>query len=599
MRPGVYEIVEPLDVNRWHDPADPDRPAVKNLVVRAEGEAADTVVRMSETPVDPFRAPVVIFENGETADCVLEGFTLTGGMCSGVQSIASSPTLVNCVLRGNRSWHDGGGFTCQGGSPCLVGCTIAENRSGIGGGVFSLVGSSLSLIHCVIRGNLADYGGGIAGQHPDAITLRHCTVTENSGLHGGGLYCNMSLLEMTSCIVWGNEGGSLAFERTPSTNITFSCVEGETVWPGTGNTNDDPCFCGWAGPEAVYVDAIAPGPGSGTVEDPFLDLAAALAGFSLALSPASPCIGTGDGGSDMGADVGTCATPGTSTRVVHVAAGTYRLAGVNLSPGVSLLGAGADQTTIEGTVFGLADGQVLCEVTVAGGEYSGLRMLLPGIPEVARCTITGNRCHEEGGGVAVRYASPVFTDCVITENLADEGGGIFCREGSATLTRCTIARNRGDDGTGAGVFLWGSSATLTDCRIVHNRITDEGDGGGFALIGASLTLAHCAVLGNLALDAGGGALREGRVADRGEPLHHRGESSVGWRRRLLRLRQQHALPGRQHHLRKPSGRDLDLDGPGAGGRRFPLLYRRRRRVAGGGQHPRGSTVLPRRVLESW
>jgi len=70
--PGEYVIAEPIDFNRLHDPDDPASPPVKDIALVAK-PGADVTIRMAETPADPERASVVVFENGET-----EASSLTG-----------------------------------------------------------------------------------------------------------------------------------------------------------------------------------------------------------------------------------------------------------------------------------------------------------------------------------------------------------------------------------------------------------------------------------------------------------------------------------------------------------------------------------------
>ena len=79
VKPGEYVITEPIDFNRLHEPEDLERPPVKNISLRSEAGADMTVIRMAEEPVDPDRTSVVVFENGESNESELIGFTLTGG----------------------------------------------------------------------------------------------------------------------------------------------------------------------------------------------------------------------------------------------------------------------------------------------------------------------------------------------------------------------------------------------------------------------------------------------------------------------------------------------------------------------------------------
>ncbi len=64
---GEYVIREPINFRG------------KAITLQSAMGPRTTVLRMAENPLDPGRASVVIFENHETFETVLEGFTLTGG----------------------------------------------------------------------------------------------------------------------------------------------------------------------------------------------------------------------------------------------------------------------------------------------------------------------------------------------------------------------------------------------------------------------------------------------------------------------------------------------------------------------------------------
>ena len=176
----------------------------------------------------------------------------------------------------------------------LTNCTISENRHGVICNGYS----SPKLINCTISGN-------------DQV----------------GVYSWDSSPTLTSCIVWNNAGGSVTggSVNNPGTGvpgITYSCIQGEPLWRGDGNINQDPLFCGWKGNE-VWVDPSWTAPGDGSEGNPFSDPRQATTGFSLALSAGSPCSGTGRDGSDMGSDNGRCDGPAGTSRIVHLAPGTY------------------------------------------------------------------------------------------------------------------------------------------------------------------------------------------------------------------------------------------------------------------------------------
>ena len=146
VKPGEYVITEPIDFNRLHDPDNPASPPVKNIVVRSEGGAEVTTIRMAETPTNPERASVVVFENGEGAESKLEGVRLTGGSGTmwgghtyggGVSFNGSSPRLTDCTITGNTA-TEGGGVDCNNSSPTLTNCTISGNSAMWGEGGIDL-----------------------------------------------------------------------------------------------------------------------------------------------------------------------------------------------------------------------------------------------------------------------------------------------------------------------------------------------------------------------------------------------------------------------------------------------------------------------------
>ena len=220
---------------------------------------------------------------------------------------------------------------------------------------------------------------------------------------------------------------------------SYSCVEGEEPWPGAGNINADPLFCGWDSSDVAV----------GSQED--LDRALRADGFDLALSPDSPCLGTGEGGANMGAGNGTCNRQPQRTRLVRLARGTYAIpAGASLVHRVSLEGAGQEESVLEGavsglhTVSGLRTGASLSGVTVTGsGE--GILVSGPESPEIRECAISGN----SGVGVSCQSgASPILSDCEIVGN---SGSGVYCYDGAEpTLRNCVIRGNRSYSGGGVG-----------------------------------------------------------------------------------------------------------------------------------------------------
>jgi len=220
------------------------------------------------------------------------------------------------------------------------------NSAQIGAGL-SCESGTIVLNDCVLQGNFAFHradggpggGGAIFCAGPEAsVTLNHCTVMGNVANVGGGIAA-FDPVTLTDCIPWDNAGGSLRGDDPSLVTATYSCIDGQAVWPGEGNINADPRFCGWGAKAEVHVDATASGPGDGSEADPYPDLASAPA-FDVALSKDSPCVGSGSNGTDMGADRGICDAPGVPHRLVRLRAGTYAIRGSTVYSHASLAGAG-------------------------------------------------------------------------------------------------------------------------------------------------------------------------------------------------------------------------------------------------------------------
>lgn len=143
-----------------------------------------------------------------------------------------------------------------------------------------------------------------------------------------------------------------------------------------------------------------------------------------------------------------------------------------------------------------------------------------------RVTITNNRAdNDDGGGVYISGddGTVSFTDCVISNNEANtsdsgaDGGGVH-NIGAAFLNfnRCTITGNRGgDDGGGVYNFENGSTMNFINCTIANNTTGSAASsalGGGLALqaSGSSCIIINCTIVENTLTTAstrqGGGIL---------------------------------------------------------------------------------------------
>ncbi len=107
-----------------------------------DGEGADTVVK---------------FAAGEDANTLLIGFTITGGKAQStgaIQCAASSPTIANCLIVGNRAMDpNGAAVWCTDSQATFVNCVIADNCAGQDSAGLYLRGGRPVVVNSVIWAN--------------------------------------------------------------------------------------------------------------------------------------------------------------------------------------------------------------------------------------------------------------------------------------------------------------------------------------------------------------------------------------------------------------------------------------------------------------
>jgi hypothetical protein len=133
-------------------------------------------------------------------------------------------------------------------------------------------------------------------------------------------------------------------------------------------------------------------------------------------------------------------------------------------PGIALLGAGAEQTILQGSGSGY-------EAVLANRFSSHLAWL----------TVTGGYAAQGSGGGIQNTGELTLTECVISGNTAGYGGGIF-NGGNAdqgtllTLNGCTITGNTAHTETngGQGGGVWNRSALVQTNTTISGNTADNG-----------------------------------------------------------------------------------------------------------------------------
>lgn len=172
--------------------------------------------------------PVITFDGSEDANCVLDGFTITGGnnvtSGGGILGNASTATIQNCVIEGNQVIGSTGGGI-WGINGLIENCVIRNNIAASGSGLTQCNGV---IVNCLIVNN---QGGTLRKCNG---TISNCTIIGESSDPIEPLKACDGVIE--NCIL--QPGAGVMFNNSNPT-IRYSCYPGAT---GEGNIDSDPQF---------------------------------------------------------------------------------------------------------------------------------------------------------------------------------------------------------------------------------------------------------------------------------------------------------------------------------------------------------------------
>ncbi|HOW35415.1 MAG TPA: hypothetical protein PL155_03260 [Candidatus Omnitrophota bacterium] len=198
---------------------------------------------------------VVVFENGEPADAILEGFTITNGFAGstfrggGIHcAYLAQPTIRNNIIINNHA-IDGGGIFCYiSGFPVITKNIITSNTAEyLGGGIGLAAGDSdhvPTVTNNIIIRNEAENGGGIGTHTP--VNVVNNTIANNTAFRGGGVFSWNSMMTIKNTIIWGNHADYYSsiynyHNSAPDITVNYSNVEGGWIWD-ENNIDADPLF---------------------------------------------------------------------------------------------------------------------------------------------------------------------------------------------------------------------------------------------------------------------------------------------------------------------------------------------------------------------
>ncbi|MFH1023453.1 MAG: choice-of-anchor Q domain-containing protein, partial [Planctomycetota bacterium] len=509
----------------------------------------------------------------------LDGFTVRGGNANstGVDSrgggLTSSTTLTvqNCEFRENFATDAGGGAYFVG-NPAAVRrslflnnvsgagaggaglsfdsttsagvdeCVFAFNTSaGSGGGarIFNAVNGAFT--NCVFTGNTATSGngGGFISAGGSTAKLLNCTFQGNSANYGGGACAMSSVLNVTSCVLWGDTmitAGPEIHNGTGTVVIANTDISGNVAGVNGGATDDggnlnvDPQFTNVGDKDGAdnrfgtLDDGLALGDAS-----PALDVGLYLDPLTFDVASQERVRG---GGVDMGAyenQTGTViyvdadatgSNNGTSWANAYttlasalgvaaagdeiwVAEGTYKPPAGSRSNTFTLVGRVGVYGGFTGTEIYRKDRDWRMRPTVLSGDFNGDDSGFTNNTENAYHVVTmANKSMIDGFVICGGNANGGGAE-------EGRGGGIYNPGASSTVRSCLFVANNASSEGGAICNADTSSPFIDGCIFKGNQAGQQG-GAIFNSIWVPNTIRNCIFQGNTAMD--GGAMMSNYVA---------------------------------------------------------------------------------------
>jgi len=365
----------------------------KNITLRSTDPNNPDAV--SATIIDgQQKGSVVTFLGIEDSNCVLSGFTITGGYTDGqgggICGNGMTAGINNCNIARNSAYRRGGGlFDCDG---SITYCTITKNiitaspATTEGAGLHSCDGL---ISNCTISDNISSssflgsgFGGGLYKCHGQIV---NCTISGNvAGSRGGGLYdCDGSI---TDCTIIGNKA---EYSR------------GGGLYRCDGNIS-----------RCIIRDNLAGESGGG-----FYDCRGQITNCLISTNKALDRRG---GGLSSCKSISNCVITFNSAN--KDGGGLY----------------GFDSTSINN-----------CIISGNSADANGGGLYVEGYGSINNCIISGNSANSGGGLYGYVWPSmPHYNykvtavNCTISGNRASKGSGFYCKGGNSTVTNSILWNNK-------------------------------------------------------------------------------------------------------------------------------------------------------------
>jgi hypothetical protein len=424
------------------------------------------------------------FDNGLTADALLDGFTVSGGTATdgtipadlhsyggGILNYNVSPTYMNLVITGNSS-TTGGGMHNEQASPKIINSIFKQNNADTGGAMANATGAEPVLLNIAIASNTAATA---TGMYNDASS----PVVNNSIVTDEVVLANGAAPQYAYSLITGS-GGSGTW------NTAYGTDNGN-------NVDADPLFTDAANGDFTISD-ISPAVNAGSI--------------TLFANAASRDLGHKVRVRDNAIDMGPYeAQTGTDIRYVKEDAegsgdgATWADASNDLQEMIEDLDAGGQVWVAEGYYF-QENPYIMKEgVAIYGGfPPTGDPVIAERNPEMytsslhtynniifndnngltATAILDGFSLENgvtmsNGGGIYNSHVSPTYRNLFIRYNSAQNGGAIYNDNASPTFTNVLIQDNSAI--IGSVVYNTASSPVFTNVTIVDNEAGGGGPGG--------------------------------------------------------------------------------------------------------------------------
>ena len=322
------------------------------------------------------------------------------------------------------------GFTIRNGEGSSRDIGIDYNtpkRSARNGGGIYIAGTSPKILNCIIKENTAYLGGGLYLSNSSA-EIRNCMIIDNVGQSfGGGLRCFESTPTIIDCMITGNtteeEGGGIDLSRSDAFVINCTILGNNAGEVGGG----------------ILIWSCDP-----TIQD---------------------CLITDNFADWYGGGIkGYATSPLIIDCEISVNSSGRRGGGVFFFNCISI--------SIEGSTISKNFVQSNDLANYGGGLW------IEGTEDTAliNCIIKDNYAPDNGGGLAMEYATMTISNCVFMRNRAGEsGGGISCygNHNTPVLANSTLTGNVAGV-SGGGIWCKSIDLLTVTNSILWNDSAPEG-----------------------------------------------------------------------------------------------------------------------------